>query len=79
MKQYVTAMPKDRECFKYLCEKFPRTSEVWLKEGVFVGPDILKMMIDTNFETKMTTEEDEVWKSFKQVVTKWSQLRVDCG
>lgn len=46
MKQFVKALPKDRHCFKYLCQKFPNLSEAKLKEGVFVGPDIRKMMFD---------------------------------
>lgn len=71
MKQFVKALPKDGECFKYLCEKFPHLSEAKLKEGVFVGPDIRKMMFDSNFENKMTTKEKEAWTSFKQVVTKF--------
>ena len=28
MKQFVKALPKDGECFKYLCKKFPCLSEV---------------------------------------------------
>lgn len=71
MKQFVKALPEDGECFKYLCEKFPHLSEAKLKEGVFVGPDIRKMMFDCNFEAKMTTKEKEAWISFKQVVTKF--------
>lgn len=71
MKQFVKALPKDGPCFKYLCQKFPKLSEAKLKEGVFVGPDIRKMMFDVTFETTMTINEKEAWVSFKQVVTKF--------
>ncbi|GBN00043.1 hypothetical protein AVEN_192949-1 [Araneus ventricosus] len=65
MKQFVKALPKDGECFKYLCDQFPGLSEAKLKEGVFAGLDIRKMMKDENFETKMETTERKAWKSFK--------------
>jgi hypothetical protein len=31
MKQFVKALPKERECFKYLCKKFPSLSDAKLK------------------------------------------------
>ncbi|GBO38069.1 hypothetical protein AVEN_128562-1 [Araneus ventricosus] len=65
MKQFVKALPKESQCFKYLCDQFPGLSEAKLKEGVFVGPDIRKMMKDENFETKMETNEIKAWESFK--------------
>ncbi|GBM70932.1 hypothetical protein AVEN_111991-1 [Araneus ventricosus] len=69
MKQFVKALPKEGECFKYLCDQFPRLSEAKLKEGVFIGPDIRKMMKDENFETKMERNERKAWESFKLVIT----------
>ncbi|GBN26339.1 hypothetical protein AVEN_84170-1 [Araneus ventricosus] len=69
MKQFVKALPKEGEFFKYLCDQFPGLSEAKLKEGVFVGPDNRKMMKDENFETKMETNERKAWKSFKLVFT----------
>jgi hypothetical protein len=41
MKQFVKALPKTGNCFKYLCKTLPHLSEAKLKEGVFVGPDII--------------------------------------
>ncbi|GBO42707.1 hypothetical protein AVEN_211425-1 [Araneus ventricosus] len=65
MKQFVKALPKDGECFKYLCDQFPGLSEAKLKEGVFVGLDVRKMVKDENFETKMETNERKAWESLK--------------
>ena len=70
MKQFVKALPKDRETFKYLSSKFPRLPEAKLKEGVFVGPDIRKLMKDNNFENVMNDVERSMWNSFKDVLTK---------
>ncbi|GBM33335.1 hypothetical protein AVEN_179681-1 [Araneus ventricosus] len=68
MKQFVKALPKEAECFQYLCDQFPE-SEAKLKEDVFVEPDIRKMMKDENFETKMETNERKAWEYFKLVIT----------
>jgi hypothetical protein len=51
VKQFVKALPKKGECFKYLCKKFPGLSDAKLKEGIFVGPDIWKLLSDDLFET----------------------------
>ncbi|GBL75087.1 hypothetical protein AVEN_243862-1 [Araneus ventricosus] len=69
MKQFVKALPKEGECFKYLCGQFPGLFEAKLKEGVFVGPDNRKIMKDENFETKMETNERKAWESLKLVFT----------
>ncbi|GBN29054.1 hypothetical protein AVEN_248078-1 [Araneus ventricosus] len=69
MKQLLKALPKEGECFKYLCDQFPGLCEARLKQGVFVRPDIRKMMKDENFETKMETNERKAWESFKLVIT----------
>jgi hypothetical protein len=42
MKQFVKAFPKTGNCFKYLYKTLHHLSDVKLKEGVFVGPDMYK-------------------------------------
>lgn len=71
MKQFVKALSKEGDCFKYLRDKFPALSEAKIKEGVFVGPDIRKLMKDPQFETKMNVKEKVAWVSFKEVVSKF--------
>ena len=44
MKQFVTALDKESAAFNYLRDFFPRLSEAKLKAGVFVGPQIKKIM-----------------------------------
>ena len=46
MKQYVKALSKEGDCFRYLCAAFPELSEEKLKAGVFDGPQIRKMIKD---------------------------------
>ena len=53
MKQFVKALPKQGECFRYLCGLFSGLYEAKLREGIFVGPDIRKLMTEPNFVDKM--------------------------
>lgn len=71
MKQYVKALDKNGNCFKYLCSKFPFLSEAKLKEGIFVGPQIRNLMQDEQFENTMTKREKEAWTAFKDVINKF--------
>lgn len=71
MKQFVKSLQKDGDCFKYLCTKFPKLSEAKLKEGVFTGPDIRKLLTDPSFVETMNEKEKEAWVSFKDVVRKF--------
>jgi len=69
MKQFVKALPKEGPCFKYLTVQFPGLSDAKLKEGIFIGPDIRKLMKDENFDKTMNRNEKEAWTGFKLVVT----------
>jgi hypothetical protein len=71
MKQFVKALPKTGNCFKYLCKMFPHLSEAKIKERDFVGPDIRKLIFDEYFLFTMTEVEREAWIAFKRVVTKF--------
>ncbi|UYV65824.1 hypothetical protein LAZ67_3005568 [Cordylochernes scorpioides] len=51
------AIPKYGDCFKYTCKTLPGLYEVKLKEGIFVGPSILKNMKNTEFETRISPKE----------------------
>ena len=63
MKNFVTALGKSNSSgFTFLCKKFPKISEAKLKEGIFVGPQIRKVLKDTNFEK---TLEQRAWKAFE--------------
>lgn len=68
MKQYVKALDKTGNCFQYLCSQFPNLSDAKLKEGIFVGPDIRKLMSDEHFESTMTEIEQQAWRSLNNVV-----------
>jgi hypothetical protein len=71
MKQFVKALSKTVNYFKYLCKTFPHLSEAKLKEGVFVGPDTRELIFDSDFLLTMTEVEREAWIAFRSVVTKF--------
>ena len=56
MKNFVQAMDKNGEGFKHLRTLYPGLSDAKLK-GVFVGPQIRKVISDKNFDTKLNTTE----------------------
>ncbi|CAH1114222.1 unnamed protein product [Psylliodes chrysocephalus] len=65
------ALDKNCGCFKYLCETFPGLSEAKLKEGIFVGPQIRRLMKTNEIEMVMQEDEKEAWTAFKQVINKF--------
>ena len=63
MKNFVQAVEKNGEGLKHLRTVFPGLSDVKLK-GVFVQPQIRKVISDKNFDTKLNTTELEAWRSY---------------
>ena len=48
--------------------QFPELSDAKLKEGIFDGPQIRKLLKDGVFVTKMTFTEKKAWLDYKKVV-----------
>ncbi|MGH0137166.1 UNVERIFIED_CONTAM: hypothetical protein FKN15_035896 [Acipenser sinensis] len=86
MKQFVRALDKESAAFKYLQDFFPKLSEAKVKAGVFVGPQIKKILECNEFPKKLTSKEKAAWNSFVAVFgaswaitrpkTMWSWLRL---
>lgn len=68
VKQFVKALDKESAAFKYLEDLFPRLSEAKVKAGIFVGPQIKKIIECDEFTKKLTRTEKAAWKSFVAVV-----------
>lgn len=68
MKQFIKALDKAGDCFKYVCQKFTALSMEKLKAGIFDGPQIRNLIKDTEFVQHMTPIESEAWLSFVLVV-----------
>ena len=68
MKQLVKALDKEGNCFGYLRSSFPGVSEEKVKNGIFDGPQIRKMINDVKFIDSMNEEEKYEWTAFVDVV-----------
>ena len=67
MKQFVKAINKEGDCFRYLCNKFPALTTEKLKAGIFDGPQIRRLLNDNKFLLTMTPSEKNAWISFSAV------------
>ena len=68
MKNFVKLMNQEEAAFTYLRETFHRLSEAKLKEAIFIGPQILDLIMDEYFGKLLKDEEKAAWDSFKFVV-----------
>ena len=68
MKQFVGALDKDSATFKYLQAFFPNLSEAKVKAGVFVEPQIKKILQCNEFPQRLNEKEKAAWISFIAVV-----------
>ncbi|XP_076351330.1 uncharacterized protein LOC143247340 [Tachypleus tridentatus] len=68
MKQFSTALDKESAAFKYLRDFFPKLSKAKVKAGVFVGPQIKKILECTEFSNKRSRKGKKAWDSFIAVV-----------
>ena len=58
MKNFVKALAKQNSNgFEFLCEKFTELSRAKLKEGIFVGPQILEVFEDPKFKNALNALE----------------------
>ena len=71
LKSFVKVLHKkdNSNAFAYLKTIFPNLSDAKIKEGVFVGPQIKKLLNDSKFRTLLSEDEAKPWDSFCLVVT----------
>ena len=67
VKQFLKALNKEGECFKYIVNKLSTVSIMKLKAGVLNGPQIRRLVNDANFVESMTELEAGAWRSFVAV------------
>lgn len=64
-------LDKDSLAFAYLAEKFPSLSQAKIKEGIFIGPQIRKIVLDETFNTHLKKKEKFAFESVKKVCDKF--------
>ena len=57
MNQFVKALNKDGDYFKYTCRQYPGLSNEKLKGGIFDGPQIRMLMKESDFTSHMNRGE----------------------
>ena len=68
IKQFVKALCKEGNCFQYIKAAFSSVSEEKIKEMIFDGPQIRKLIKDPNFISSMNDVDANAWKAFVNVV-----------
>ena len=68
MKQFVTTRDKESAAFKYIQDFFRQLSEAKVKAGVFVGPQIKKIMECKEFPKKLNRVEKAAWNTLVAMV-----------
>ena len=73
MKNFVKAMNQEGDGFKFLKDFFgAHKSDAKLKAGIFVGPEIRKLMLNEEFDSRLNPVELAAWNALKSVVvTSW--------
>lgn len=69
IKNFVKALDQEGEAFTYLKNIFPHLSDAKIKEGIFVGPQIKKLLNDPAFAELLSPIEAAAWDSFGLVVS----------
>ncbi|XP_062704623.1 uncharacterized protein LOC115265503 [Aedes albopictus] len=68
IKQFVKALNKDSESFKFITKLFPKLSEAKITAGVFTGPQVKKLIKSESFPKLLNEKEKAAWKSFRDIV-----------
>ena len=69
MKTFVKEMDQEDNGFKFLKDFFgAQKSDVKLKAGIFVGPEIRKLMLNEEFDSRLNPVELAAWNALKLIV-----------
>jgi len=66
-KNSVKGMDRTSCGFEYVRNKFPNVSDVKIKEGIFIGPQIRELMQDKQFDEDLFKTVRNGWLSFKRI------------
>ena len=68
IKLFVKRLNPEGEAFQHIQDMFPKLSVAKVKEGVFVGPQVRRLINSDAFSAKLTQLERAAWTSFVAVV-----------
>jgi hypothetical protein len=68
-------MNKEGKGFIYLRQKFPCISEVKIKEGLFVGPEVKQLFQDPDFRNQLNSANRRAWEAFEKVCSNSLEIK----
>ena len=68
IKNFVKAMNREWQAFKYFRENFSRLSDAKIKEDIFDGPQIRQLAKDPAFDLVLETRKKGAWEAIKEVI-----------
>ena len=67
-KQFVKALKPTSRAFRHIRQMFPSISEAKVKDGIFVGPQMRRMLASEELEKQMSDLERNAWQAFRMIV-----------
>ena len=67
-KQFVKALKPTSHAFRHIRQMFPSIPEAKVNGGIFVGPQIRRMLASKELEGQMTDLERNAWQAFRMIV-----------
>ena len=68
IKQVAKQLDTEGEAFKYIQQLFPKLSESKIEAGVFVGPEVKRLINSIDFPELLSEVEQTAWMCFESVV-----------
>lgn len=68
MTNFVKAIGENEDAINFLDSMFPKLSRLKIEEGIFVGPQIRKVLHSDEFQNTLTDNQRRAWESFEAVV-----------
>jgi hypothetical protein len=68
VKNFIKSLSANESAIDFLQTRFPTLSKCKVKEGIFNGPDIRKLIRSVEFDSKLNLTELDAWKSVKDVI-----------
>ena len=67
-KQFVKALKPTSRAFRHIRQMFPSISEAKVNGGIFVGPQIRRMLASEELDEQMSDLERYAWQAFRMIV-----------
>lgn len=77
MTQFIKTLAPESAAMKFILDFYPKISNAKKLAGIFVGPDIRRLLNCSDFEAILETDHKMAWESFRLLVEKFLGNRKD--